>query len=55
MKKIKKKTNNLKKKYPSKVITNDENEIFNNKIISDYIVKKTMGIKLNKNYKWFNV
>lgn len=30
-------------------------EIFNNKIISDYIVKKTMGIKLNKNYKWFNV
>ena len=28
-------------------------KIFNNKLISDFIVKKSMGIELNKKYKWF--
>jgi hypothetical protein len=30
-------------------------KIFNNKLISEFIVKKSMGIKFNKNYKWINV
>ncbi len=29
-------------------------EIFNNKIISDFIVKKSMGIKINSHLKWIN-
>ena len=29
-------------------------KIFNNKIISDFIVKKSMGIKINSNLKWIN-
>ncbi len=30
-------------------------KIFNNKIISDFIVKKTMEIKINSDFKWINV
>ena len=29
--------------------------IFNNKVISDFIVKKTMGYKVNSNLNWINV
>ena len=30
-------------------------KIFNNKLISEFIVKKAMGIQFNKNYKWIDV
>ena len=29
-------------------------KIFNNKLISDFIVKKSMGIKYNSNHSWIN-
>ena len=29
-------------------------KIFNNKIISDFIVRKTLGYNILKKYKWMN-
>ena len=48
-----KKNNSLLKKI-AKSGCEKAHKIFNNKIIADYIVKKTMGIKLNTKLSWFS-
>ena len=48
-----KKNNNLLKKI-AKSGCEKAHKIFNNKIIADYIVKKTMDIKLNTKLSWFS-
>ena len=48
-----KKNNSLLKKI-AKSGCEKAHKIFNNKIIADYIVKKTMDIKLNTKLSWFS-